>query len=88
MTQNAVLGEINGPPQLMYPERAPQETSRWKPGQYYIEERDLSLPYPTPRSTYRIAMSIYFWQDGKRVAAIGTDEKSLLTLQTLRVMSY
>jgi hypothetical protein len=88
MNQNNVLGEINGPPQVTYPELAPRETSRWQPDQYYIEERELSLPFPTPRSNYRITMSIYFWQDGRRVAANGMDENLLLTLKTFRVMSY
>jgi hypothetical protein len=83
-----LITEFNGPPQLVYPERAPQETSRWKPDQYYIEERDLLLPFPTARSTYRIEMSVYFWQDGSRVRANGVDENLLLTLQTLSVMAY
>jgi hypothetical protein len=85
---NALIAEFNGPPQLVYPEQAPQETSQWKPGQYYIEERDLLLPFPTARSIYRITMSVYFWQDGSRVRANGMDENLLLDLQTFSVMSY
>jgi hypothetical protein len=88
MRGNDLLGQFDGPPQVVYPETAPQETSRWQLGQYYIEDRELALPFPTPRSNYRILMSIYFWQDGRRVRANGMDEKLLLTLKTFTVMSY
>ena len=83
-----MLTELNGTPQVFYPARAPQETSRWKPGQFYIEERDLTLPYPTAKSTVGIYMVVYFWGDGKRVSAPGVDADNALLLSALRIMSY
>jgi hypothetical protein len=85
---NSLLTQVDGPPQLIYPPRAPQETSRWKLGQYYIEQRDLVLPFPTARGDYGLFMVIYFWGDGKRVPAPGVDENMALSLQPLRVMAY
>jgi len=88
MRDDHVFAEADSPPQLIYPEDAPQETSRWKPGQYYVEQRDLVLPYPTPAITMYIKMAVYFWQDGKRLSAPGMDENHLLTLARLTVMGY
>jgi hypothetical protein len=85
---DSLLVESDGPPQLVYPPRAPQETSRWKPGQYYIEERDLTLPFPTARGNTGIFMVVYFWGDGKRVPAPGVDADNAFLLQALYVMSY
>mgnify|MGYP000400860976 CR=1 FL=1 len=88
LKDNLLFGEFNSPPQITYPENTPPETSRWQPGQYYIEQRELTLQYPTPRTNLRIAMAVYFWQDGKRVRAEGMDTDLLLTLRNLRIMSY
>ncbi|MEO8613242.1 MAG: hypothetical protein ABI690_35455, partial [Chloroflexota bacterium] len=59
-----------------------------KPGQFYIEERDLVLPYPTPKGNFGIYLVVYFWGDGKRVSAPGVNEDLALSLNPLRVMSY
>ena len=83
-----LMTEVNTPPQLIYPADAHQETSRWTPGNYYIEERDLVLPAPSPRTSVGIYMVVYFWQDGKRVPAPGTDDQTALYLRQLRVMAY
>ncbi|MEO8611387.1 MAG: hypothetical protein ABI690_26050, partial [Chloroflexota bacterium] len=59
-----------------------------KPGQFYIEERDLVLPYPTAKSTTGIYLVVYFWGDGKRVVAPGVDADNALRLRVLRIMAY
>lgn len=66
----------------------PQETSRWKPGQFYVEERDLELPYPMARGNVSILMVVYFWGDGRRIPAPGADENIAHLLNIVREMSY
>jgi len=83
-----VFAQVDGPPQPVYPARAPMETSRWQLGSYIIEERELVLKYPTPKTNFGIYLVVYFWADGKRIPAPGTDADTALLLRTLRVMSY
>jgi hypothetical protein len=87
-TDGSVAAQVDGPPQLIYPQHAPVETSRWTPGDYYIEERELTLPLPAPKSTVPLMMAVYYWQDGARVAAPGVNEEKLLLLRSIRIMSY
>jgi hypothetical protein len=75
-------------PQLTYPSGTPRETSRWTPGNFYVEEREIVLPFPTPRRSYSVSLAVYFWQDGKRITAPGVDESDLLRLRRLTVMAY
>jgi len=85
---DSLFVEVNGPPQVMYPEGSPRETSRWKPGQYYIEERDLTLPYLAGRGPIGIYMVVYDWGNGKRVPAPGVDANNALLLRILNIMSF
>ena len=87
-SRGQVITQVDSAPQLIYPEDAPVETSRWEPGQYYIEERELTLPFPTPKTTYSLRMAVYFWGDNVRVSAPGQDANHLLLLTPVRVMSY
>lgn len=87
-SRDSLLVESNSPPQLIYPAGGPQETSRWQPGQYYIEERELKLPYPTAKGTVEIYMVVYFWQNAERVPAPGVDASNALLLHYIRIMSY
>ncbi|HVO42363.1 MAG TPA: glycosyltransferase family 39 protein [Aggregatilineales bacterium] len=79
------LGQVDGPPQVA---DGPSETSQWVPGRYYIEERDLKLPYPTPGDDYPILMAVYQWWDGQRIPAPGVDKNNLLTLETITVHAW
>lgn len=87
-SDNDLFAESNSPPQIVYPTDISQQTSYWKPGQFYIEERVLTLPYPTPKIDYRIALAVYYWQDLTRVAASGANNNKLLTLLYFDVMAY
>jgi hypothetical protein len=87
-TDGTLVTQIDGSPRLVYPADAPAETSRWIPGQYYVEDRELILPVPMPKITLILSMAVYFWQDGVRVAAPGVDDDMLLRLQTLLVKAY
>lgn len=83
-----VLAETNSPPQVIYPADAPVETSRWSPGSYYVEERDLRLPYPLWRASFPVYLAVYTWEDSARVAAPGMTDDLLLPLLTVNVMAY
>jgi hypothetical protein len=82
------VASADSAPQVIYPFDAPGETSQWTPDTLYVEEREVSLPFPTPRTSYTISLAVYFWQDGKRIAAPGVDESGLLRLRRVTVMSY
>ncbi|HEX2906359.1 MAG TPA: hypothetical protein VHO69_05820 [Phototrophicaceae bacterium] len=88
MRGDELLASDDSAPQVSYPADAPPETSRWQTGSYYIENREITLPYPTSRSTYTVYLAVYFWQDGKRIAAPGLNENDLLPLYRFPVMSY
>jgi hypothetical protein len=85
---SGMVTEVNGPPQVYDPPNAPQETSRWQPGQLYVEERTLQLPYPTAKSAVGIYLVVYFWGDGKRIAAPGVNQDTALFLRVLTVKAY
>jgi hypothetical protein len=65
----------------------PKETSRWQPGHFYIEERTIDIPFvPSPRN-YGVYLAVYYWEDGRRIAAPGVNEDSLLPLRVLYIKS-
>ena len=85
----SVLRELHGPPRLVYPERAAQETSRWLPGQVYIEERELEIPAPLLRQFTQLRQTLYFWEAAAhRFVAPGVDELGMLTLFTIQIDSW
>ncbi|MGQ9889668.1 MAG: glycosyltransferase family 39 protein [Aggregatilineales bacterium] len=84
----ALLAESNSPPQLVYPLGAPVETSQWTGGGFFVEERELALPYPLWRGTFPVYMAVYTWDDLKRVSAPGQTDDLLLPLLDVYVMAY
>jgi hypothetical protein len=82
-----VYDQLDGPPQVLGSTNAPPETSRWLPGLYYVEERELQLPFPAS-GVYTIDMVVYFWADAKPIAAPGVDENGHLPLLRVEVRSY
>jgi hypothetical protein len=84
-----LIDQSNGSPELVYPPDAPRETSRWQPGQYYIEERTLTLPSGlASRRNYGLYLAVYFWQNNERVAAPGVDNARLLLLRKIDLVAY
>jgi hypothetical protein len=79
------VDQVDGPPQVM---DGPQETSQWRTGRYFIEERELTLPYPLSNRTHTIYLSVYQWWDSVRIAAPGVDDNSLLPLRTVNVTTW
>jgi hypothetical protein len=80
--------EISGSPHLIYPEGASSKTSEWVTGNYYVEEREMKLPFPAPRTTYPLAMDVYLDEAGIRVPAPGVDQNIRLLLAHIKVMAY
>jgi hypothetical protein len=87
-TGAGLQAESNSAPQVIYPPGAPVETSRWIPGSYYVEERDLELVYPTPRMSLDVYLAVYTWDDNARAAAPGMTDDLLLPLLSVYVMAY
>jgi hypothetical protein len=62
----------------------------WQTGQYYVEERVITLPYEPRlrRSQYTMYLTVYQWQDGQRIAADGLNEDMLLPLFDFTIMAW
>jgi len=92
--EGQVMVQFDGPPQVIDPiypfeNPPPKETSQWQPGQYYVEERILTLPYPITIGRYPLQLAIYDWQNpDERFAAPGVDDENLLPLKTVIVDSW
>jgi hypothetical protein len=86
--QGQMIAQSDSAPLLTHPEGAPQETSRWQPDTWYIEARTLTLPNPTARGTYRLALAVYGWWDGVRLSAPGVNTDGLLLLRDVIVTSW
>ncbi len=67
---------------------APSATSQWQPGQLYVEERTLQLPYPLTVGTYHVVLAVYWYGDQKRIPAPGVDDQTLLPVLDFDVMSW
>jgi hypothetical protein len=79
------IAQFDGPPQIS---NGPQATSRWTTGRYYVEEREITLPYPLASNEFDIALTVYQWWDNTRIAAPGVDENDLLYLGTVTVKAW
>ncbi len=84
----AVLTQSDSAPQLTYPPGATGETSTWTPGQYYIEERTVQLPYPINVGYYPLYLVVYEWQSQQRFTAPGANDSNLLLLAQLYVRAW
>jgi len=80
-----VTAQADGAPALLSGDPA---TSRWTVGQYYVEERPLTLPYPLLTGNYAIMLSVYQWWDGVRVTAPGVTPDTLLPIGMIYVKSW
>lgn len=83
-----ILTQTDSAPQVVFPQDAPQATSQWSPGGYYVEERDLTLPYPTRDDDYELHLAVYYWEDQVRVSAPGVNADTFLLLAKLKVKAY
>ncbi len=75
-------------PNLVSPENAPHETSRWQPNQIYVEERDLQIPYPYSRGQLALNLIVYWFGDNKRQLPPGANPDGNLFLKLIQVVAW
>jgi hypothetical protein len=83
-----ILTQTDSAPQVVYPQDAPHATSQWQPNGFYIEERELTLPYPLRDDHYEINLAVYYWEDQRRIPAPGVNSDTLLPLIPLKIKAY
>lgn len=88
LSRIAVEKQWDSAPQLVYPLGAPPETSRWQPGQIYVEERDLEIPYPYSRGGLALSMMIYWFGDQQRLMADGVSADGTLFLKRIEIIAW
>jgi hypothetical protein len=79
------VAQFDGPPQIV---GGPKETSRWKPKQYYVEEREIQLPYPTENGQYGLLLTVYQWWDNVKVTGEATNPEGLMALPSVTVKAW
>jgi len=84
-SDNWIADQVDGPPQIT---DGPEATSQWATGRYYIEERELRLPYPAANWTFNVKLAVYQWWDNIRIAAPGVDDSTLLVLQSVPITAW
>ena len=86
----SLLAQADGAPQLIFPEKAPHETSRWKTDQLYVEERTLKLPdqFPIGDYTFNLDLAVYDSQSNQRVNAPNEDADHLLLMRQIFVKAW
>jgi hypothetical protein len=90
---NVPAVQIDSPPQ---PKDAPQDTSQWRPGQYYVEDQAVRLPTGLVKDAYTFYLAVYYWeQPDKRFAPLGVatpalvpNQTHLLPIQTIDVQTW
>jgi hypothetical protein len=60
----ALVTQDDGP---AHAEGTPEQMTAWKPGTYYEDYRNLTLPIGTPGRSYTIVVTVYDWQTVKRL---------------------
>ncbi len=59
------------------------QTSQMEPGKIYIDYRSIALPAGTPGGQYRLALVVYDWQTGQRLALPDGSDQLLLDAVTV-----
>lgn len=92
LNEHGLIAQSDGAPQTISlyvgSDAPPSGTSQWQTGQYYVEQRTLTLPYPTNRAEYILYLGVYRWWDGVRLTAEGTNADDLLPLLPVAIMAW
>jgi hypothetical protein len=75
-------------PNIVFPQGAPHETSRWQPGQIYVEERDLQIPYPYSRGGLALNLVLYWFGDNQRLIAPGVGADGNRMLKRIEIVAW
>jgi hypothetical protein len=86
-SNNQLAVQSDSAPQVIKAEM-PRETSRWQPGQYYIEARELEVPRSFTSGNYPIYLVVYQYQNNTRVSAPGVNQDTMLPIYTLTVKTF
>jgi Dolichyl-phosphate-mannose-protein mannosyltransferase len=63
-------------------------TSQMMPGQFYVDQRDVSIPNPTNVGPYAIYMTVYDSATTTKISASGLNKDKLLLIQPINVKSW
>lgn len=81
-----VIRSQDSPPM---PVDAPQETSRWVTGRFYIEDRQITLPDSILTGAYPVYLAVYHFTDPTtRLTADGVNADGLLKITTIKIKSW
>ncbi len=76
-------------------EGTPEQMSAWEPGKYYEDYRSFTMPVGSPGTNYTLVVTVYNWQDGKRLTPVKSNGFELygynpeyLLLENFSVVSY
>ncbi len=88
-----LIAQTDGPPQLVDLSGVRTDlplinTSQMFPGQFYIDQRTISIPNPTETGNYAIYLTIYDSATNTKVAAPGVNADKLLLIQRISVKSW
>jgi hypothetical protein len=81
----ASLIQLDGPPKVI---DAPTQTSRWQTGRFYVDDREIQLPYPLKPGTFTLYLTVYQWWDNVRILAPGVNQDRLLPIGQITVQSW
>ena len=88
LSLSQVISQWDSAPNIVFPEGAPHETSRWQTGQIYLEERDLQIPYPYGRSGIALNLVLYWFGDNQRLIAPGVARDGTRYLGRIEVVAW
>ncbi|HLV35201.1 MAG TPA: glycosyltransferase family 39 protein [Spirillospora sp.] len=91
--EGRLVAQNDGPPRpvhlsLVDTSELPAETSRWEPGRYYIDERDILLPNLGSEIYANVLLTVYQWWDGVRLQAPSVNDDRLLPLTPVTIWGW
>ncbi len=90
---NRLLAQSDGAPQPVHfsPnafEPLPNSMLEWQPGELYVSERTITIDDIGTWYDSTLYLIVYQWWDGDRIAAPGTNDKTMLPLADVLVMGW
>jgi hypothetical protein len=87
-SSGSMIVQSDSAPQIVFPDSAPRETSRWQPGEIYIEERVLVISDGLVMEQGQLGLAVYGWWDAVRLHAPGVSETGLLRLADVAIAAW
>lgn len=88
-----LLAQNDGAPQLVQLDPVdatplPSETSRWEPGRYYVDVREIPIRNLGAEIYAQLYLTVYQWWDGIRLSAPGVNADNLLPLTPVLIWGW